>query len=834
MKLTGLPVATALPELRRALASAAAAVLEAPPGAGKSTLVPLALLDEPWLRGRKILMLEPRRLAARAVACRMADLLGEPAGRTVGYRTRLDTRVSSATRIEVLTEGILTRRLQSDPELADTGLVIFDEFHERHLQSDLTLAFTLDAVASLSLDLKVLVMSATLDGERLAAFLGSAPLVRAEGRMFPVEIRHLPDVDPRALCDRVADTIHLAFEETEGDLLVFLPGGREIRRVAERLPENPNTVVLPLFGDLPRAAQDQALRPDASGRRKIILATPIAETSLTIEGVRVVVDSGWCRRPRFDPRTAMTGLETVRIAQSSAAQRAGRAGRTAPGVAYRLWSESTHRGLQPHAQTEILATDPASLALELAHWGASDAAQLRWLDPPPAVPLAQARELLSQLDALDANGRITRLGRRLATLPLHPRLGHMILRAESLGLAPLACDIAALLEERDLVRGAASRDSCDLAERLELLQAFRRGQRGRIDRHTAEIVDRSAKQIRSLVKQSAPPRDVDDETVGLLLAFAYPDRIGQLREAHSGRYLLSSGRGARLPREAARLARHELIVVASLDAGQEETEIFLAAPVAEDDLRRHLPHLFTHDANVVWNGREQCVTAAECERLGQITLAEKPLQNPDSSLLRRAMCQGIRLLGIGALPWTPELRLWQARVLSLRHWLPEENWPNVSDEWLAAHLEEWLEPFLDGCTRRSHLAKLDLGMMLAQLLDRRDQRRLDEGAPTHLGVPGGSRIRLQYVPGESPVLAVKLQEMFGLGDTPRVAWGRVPVTLHLLSPAGRPIQITQDLRNFWNSTYSEVKKELRGRYPKHPWPDDPWNAPPTRRAKRRN
>jgi ATP-dependent helicase HrpB len=832
-----LPIDGILPLLRQTLAVNHAVVLQAPPGAGKTTHVPLALLDEAWLAGRSILMLEPRRLAARAACARMAQLRGETAGETVGYRIRFDAKVSAKTRIEVLTEGILTRRLQTDPELKNVGLVIFDEFHERHLHADLALALCLDSQRTLREDLKILVMSATLDGESISKLLGDAPIVTSEGRRYPVDIRYLPRDPSGPLPPLVCDAVLSAIEKDEGDVLVFLPGAWEIRRTQELLEAQvaARVDVFPLYGDLSWEIQDRAIRSSA-GRRKIVLATPIAETSLTIEGVRVVVDSGFARVPQFDPRSGLTRLVTVRISRASSEQRAGRAGRLAPGACYRLWSETTQRGLVPQSPPEIRAADLASLALELAAWGVREARALAWLDPPPEAAFSQARELLTELDALDGSGLITKTGRAMARLPLHPRLSHMLFAADHLGLEALACDVAALLSERDILAGE-SRRSTDFTQRLEALWAFRLHGRQGAQSHHADAgacarVNQAAQQFRRMQSLSEPVNTADAGSAGLLLALAYPDRVALARAPGETRYLLASGRGARLPDAEMRL-RQPCIVAASLDAGETEGLIYSAAPLDVYVLRKHLAtHLRTEDV-VRWDGQQHAVVARREERFGALVLDSKPLTAADANQMRAAMLDGIRRLGIETLPWTREAREWQARILSLRHWLPDENWPDVSNVALRDTLDDWLGPYLDGITRRDHLTRLDLSAILKNLLAWEQGRRLEEEAPTHLEVPSGSRVRLEYIPGESPALKVKLQEMFGLADTPRVAGGKVPVTLHLLSPAQRPIQVTQDLRGFWERTYPEVKKELKGRYPRHPWPDDPWSATPTRRARRR-
>ena len=832
-----LPIEEALPRLRDVLARHASAVLQAPPGAGKTTLVPLALLDEPWLKGKSIVMLEPRRLAARAAAGRMSQLRGENVGEVVGYRIRFESKVSKATRIEVLTEGILTRRLQNDPALEGVGLVIFDEFHERHLHADLALALCLDSQRGLREDLKILVMSATLDGAAVSRLLGDAPIVSSEGRSYPVEVRYLARDPEGRLPISVAAAVQRALEEQPGDALVFLPGAREIRQTQELLTPilGGDTEVLPLYGDLPWESQQRAIQP-GGGRRRVVLATPIAETSLTIEGVRIIVDAGYVRVPQFDPKSGLSRLVTQRISRASAEQRAGRAGRTAPGVCYRLWGETTQRGLIPQAIPEIRNADLVPLALELSAWGVQDATRLAWLDPPPAASLAQARDLLVELDALDEQGRITAAGRAMAQLPLHPRLAHMLRAAEKMQRGALACDIAALISERDILMGEARR-SCDLTERLDVLQVFRKLGRKGAQARSADLsgcarVDQASRQWRRLIGARDEAAAFDPDDAGQLLALAYPDRIAQQRTPNGPTYLLANGRGARLPEWEIRL-RQPLLVAATLDAGEGEGLIYLAATLRAEMLSTVMPGHVRSEEEVRWDAEQQIVVARRVERLGALVLDSAPLKKADPEKLRVAMLEGVRRMGLEVLPWTDEARQWQARVLSMRQWFPQESWPDVSDSALAATLNDWLAPYLDGSTRRDHLVRLDMLSILKSHLDWKQGQQLDSDAPTHLAVPSGSHLKLEYRPGESPVLAVKLQEMFGLADTPRIARGRVPVTLHLLSPARQPIQVTQDLHGFWERTYAEVRKALKGRYPKHPWPDDPWNAVPTARAKRR-
>jgi len=840
--LPSLPIAEALPELALALAHARQVVLEAPPGAGKSTVVPLELLGAPWRADGRIVMLEPRRLAARAVAERMAATLGETAGGRVGFRTRLETRVGPSTRIEVVTEGILTRMLQRDPALEGVACVVFDEFHERNLQGDLGLALALECQRHLRPDLRLLVMSATLDADALARLLDDARFVRSPGRAFDVETIYAPapagtTVPP--LPRLVANRILQALESHPGDLLAFLPGAGEIRRVVQvleaELPASSHAV-LPLYGDLATAAQDAVLRPDPQGRRKVIIATNIAETSLTIDGVRIVVDSGLERRQRFDPATGMGRLESVRIARASADQRRGRAGRTATGVCYRLWSESANAALLPHAPAEILEADLAPLALELACWGAQDASALAWLDPPPAATLAQARDLLVRLEALDADGRVTALGREMAALGAHPRLAHLMLRARWLGHARLGCEIAGVLSERDPVHSGAGAPDPDVRTRIEALRGQAPPPGVVADRSALRRIERVVQQferqlgrLRSKQQPVAAPM-AEADAVGLLLAFAYPDRIGRARAADSGRYVLSGGRGAVLPGPAA-LARSEYIVVAALDAGDREARIQLAAPVDLGLLIEHFAHLIEDSERVEWDPRTAGVAARRMRSLGGLVIEDAPLRGPGAQATA-AMIDGIRALGLACLPWTRDLEQWRARVAFARANDPRASaaWPDVSDAALLAAAGEWLAPWLEGITRRDQLGRLDLRGALHGLLDWDAQRRLDAFAPTHLTVPSGSRIAIDYSSGV-PTLSVRLQEVFGLTASPRVADGRVPVTMELLSPARRPVQVTRDLESFWSRGYHEVRKELKGRYPKHYWPDDPHDATATRRVR---
>ncbi|MFP6863683.1 ATP-dependent helicase HrpB [Pseudomonas sp.] len=843
--MNSLPIDVLLPELCQALALRDEAVLEAPPGAGKTTRVPLALLTQPWLAGQTIIMLEPRRLAARAAAERLASELGEAVGETVGYRIRLDSKVGPRTRIEVVTEGILARRLQDDPALEGVGVVIFDEFHERSLDADLALALCLNGRAmfrgadSGELPLKVLLMSATLEGERLAGLLGDAPVLRSEGRMFPVDIRWgAPWQTGEWLEPKVLQCVLQALADESGSLLVFLPGQAEIRRVNEQLAESlagrRDILLCPLHGELDLSAQRAAIEPAPPGLRKVVLATNIAETSLTIDGVRVVIDAGMARVPRFDPNSGMTRLDTQRISRASATQRSGRAGRLQPGVCYRLWSQAQHEQLAAYGTAEMLQADLAGLALQLVRWGVQPA-ELVWLDPPPAAAYAQALELLARLGAVDAQGKLTAHGQAMAELPTHPRIAHLLLRGQELGLGPLACDLAALLGERDILRGAGA----DLHSRLVLLAGEQRAARGA--QGSVQRARQLARQFQGYLKRRSSPHAVSDPEhprwLGALLAFAYPDRIAQQRRAGGAEYRLANGRAA-LFAEVDGLMKHSWLVVADLGSrqGQREERIYLAAELEPQLFEGVLAEQVSNLEVLDWDEREGALRAERQRKVGELVLSREALTGLDAQQRSRAMLGLVRRKGLALLPWTPELRQWQARVALLRTLdlasKDASEWPDVSDAALLTTLEAWLQPYLDNITRLSHFANLDLPSLLLNLLPWPLPQRLDELAPRSVQVPSGSRISLDYSE-QPPVLAVRLQELFGLADTPRIAGGRQVVKLHLLSPARRPVQVTQDLANFWRSTYAEVKKDLKGRYPKHYWPDDPLIAEPTARAKPR-
>jgi ATP-dependent helicase HrpB len=823
-----LPVEAVLPDVVCALDAGRPVVLQAPPGAGKTTLVPLALMDRPWRSDGRILVLEPRRLAARAAARRMSQLVGDRVGGTVGYVTRDERQVSRDTVVEVVTEGILVRRLQRDPSLPGVAAVVLDEFHERSLQADLGLALTLEARDALREELRLVVMSATLDGDRVAGLLDDPAVITSQGRRFPVSTHHRPRTVTTRVEDAVVRTVDEALVDTDGDVLVFLPGAREIRRTADRLGGTPGTIVTPLFGALSPAEQDRAIDPAPAGRRKIVLATDIAETSLTIEGVRVVVDSGLARRPRFDPRTGMSGLETVRISQASAEQRRGRAGRVAPGVCYRLWAEREHAGLEAFTPPEIARSDLADLALEVAQWGANDPSELRLLDPPPERAYAAAVELLVELGAIDAQGRITAHGRRLVELPLHPRLGHLVVRGTELGIGGLACEVAALLADRDPLTIARDTAVSDLAVRVRVLRGAPAPPGVRIRRQALQRARRDADRIRRVVGADGSG---DPERTGELVALAYPDRIAQRRGGTRGAYRLASGRGAQLPPTDV-LAGERLLAVADVDLGGSEARIWLAAAVDAAALRTALGDRIEAGEIIAWDDERGDVVAEWRERIGAVVLGRRPATGPAGGATT-ALLDGIRSLGIDiALPWDRDTRDLRAR-LDFLHRALGGDWPDVSTAALTGSLEAWLAPFLTGATRRAHLAKVPLTEALMAQVGWRRRAELDRLAPERLEVPSGSHVRLDYQDGDVPVLPVKLQEMFGATETPRIADGRVPVKVHLLSPAQRPVQVTQDLATFWLEIYPQVRAELRGRYVKHPWPEDPLTARPTRQTKRR-
>ena len=826
-----LPVDAALPGLCEALARGHA-VLTAPPGSGKTTRVPLALVDAPWLAGRSILMLEPRRPAARMAAERMAATLGETVGTRVGHQVRFERRAGPRTRILVCTEGILTRRIQSDPELQGVGLLIFDELHERSLQADLGLALALDCAAALRPDLRILAMSATLDAEPVAALLGGATVIRAEGRGHPVDIRYL-DRQPRDPIQAAAGAVREALAADGGDLLVFLPGAGEIAQLGAalsgRLPEGVES--LPLHSSLPADAQQRALAPARPGRRRVVLATDLAETSVTIAGVTGVVDSGLARKPRFDPGSGLTRLVTEAIPLASADQRAGRAGRTGPGVCLRLWTRAQEVGRPAHRRPEILDADLAPLALDLALWGVRDPAALRWLDAPPPHHWAQAIAVLSALGALDGAGAVTPLGRRLGELPVHPRLGVMLLAGEARGAVALAADLAALLGERDPWRATPGQPRpADLGMRLAALESFREGRADRdMDRSGLAAIDRVARRLaRGLDRPVAGPGQADP---GALLCSAYPDRIAQARGGGDGRYLLAGGVGADLPADDP-LRIHAYLVAADLDQRGRDARIRLALPIDEIALREACADRLQTEERVDWDPRLEAVVARRETRLGALVLDSRPLALAGGGRTIELLLAAVRRAPDTALGWDDRARQLRARVALVREHDPGGAWPDLSDAALMDSLEDWLGPWLDGKRALAEVRALPLAEVLGMALQWDQRNRLDTLAPESLTSPAGNRRRIDYLVGPSPVLALPIQELFGTRETPSLCNGAVPLTLHLLSPAGRPAQITRDLAGFWANGYAEVRKELRGRYPKHAWPEDPRNAAPVARPGR--
>ncbi len=819
------PVLEILPELKAALQQHRIVILQAPPGAGKSTVLPLQLLKESWLAGRKMIMLEPRRLAARSVAMRMAELYGEPPGGTIGYRVRFESRSGENTAIEVVTEGILTRKIQHDNALEDTGLVIFDEFHERSLQADLALALTLQVQQVLREDLRMLIMSATLDKESLSAIL-RAPVIASAGKQYPIDTKYLGQDETTPVAARVAGAVKRALRECVGDILAFLPGAGEIQSALSILENDLHDVVLhPLFGDLPFRKQQEAIQPHPEGKRKVVLATSIAETSLTIEGIGVVIDSGLSRVPRFDPRSGLTRLVTTRVTKDAADQRAGRAGRLGPGTCYRLWSEGAHHGLVPNRIPEILEADLATLVLELSAWGVSDINTLTWVTPPPSGAVAQARNLLESLDAV-TDHVITARGRKMTSLPTHPRIAHMLLEGQDNQSLPLATDIAAVLEERDPL---PRETSADLGLRVSTLRKWRKGARVNGERNVLERIERLASSWRKIFRVAVDNTDVDDYLVGALIMAAYPERIARQTEKHGERFKLFNHRVARVP-DHDPLTASPWIAIASMDAGKGEGRIFLAAPLDEQLLRRHA----TEVKHIYWDDEREMVAADLEARIGNLVMSRKPVHSISSDDRVRLLCDVVRQKGLRMLGWEEKGTAWQNRVLSLRAWRPEEPWPDVREEQLLARVDEWLAPFLSDITRRSELEKLDADTILQTILPWEQGARLNTLAPLRLEVPSGSNIKLQYFPdGQSPIMEVRLQEVFGLLETPAVNEGRTKVMMHLLSPGFKPVQVTQDLRSFWSNTYAEVRKELRARYPRHSWPEDPWTAKAIRGAVRR-
>jgi ATP-dependent helicase HrpB len=815
-----LPIDAVLDELSGTLEKTNAAVLVAPPGAGKTTRVPLALLDAPWARGKKIVVLEPRRIAARASAERMAKTLGERAGGTVGYRVRFGSKVSRATRIEVVTEGIFSRQILDDPELSEVAAVLFDEFHERSLDADLGLALARDAQTGLREDLRILVMSATLDGARVARLLGDAPVIASEGRAFPVETCY-PGRKPDAPLERqMADAIVAALRVDPGSVLAFLPGAAEIRRTETFLKEriqDAGIEIVPLFGALDAAVQDRAIAPPPKGSRKVVLATSIAETSLTIEGVRIVVDSGFARVPRYEPDIGLTRLETVRASRAAVDQRRGRAGRTEPGICYRLWDEPQTASLAPFTQPEILSADLSSLVLDVAQWGVTDPTTLPFLDPPPAPALKEAKSLLHELGALDEGGRITAEGRSLRALALPPRLARMIVDSARFGAAGPAADIAAVLTERGL-----GGDSADLDARLD---QFRRDRAPR----AASARDMARRWASQVTTGNPPSSETVELSTGVMLAFAFPDRVA--RNRGNGSFVLANGRGAAVEQTSA-LARAPYIAVGELTGTAASGRILLAAPIAQSEIEAHFADQIETVDEIAFDRGALALRARRRRSLHAVTLAEAPLALAPSPDTARIFADGMAAAGLDKLPWSKAAIQWRDRVMFLRK-AEGEPWPDLSDDGLVARSEDWLVPALYDKTSLKDVSAGDLSEALMALLPWDLRARLDREAPTHFEAPTGTQLAIDYEAEQGPTIAVRLQELFGLNTHPSIAGGAVPLVLELLSPAQRPVQVTRDLPGFWRGSYAAVRSDLRGRYPRHPWPDDPANAAPTRRAKPR-
>jgi len=833
-----LPIDAVIPELLAALAKSRNAVLIAEPGAGKTTRVPLALLGEEWLNGQRIIMLEPRRLAARSAAQYMAELLGEEPGETVGFRVRQHTRVGPRTKIEVVTEGVLTRMLQTDPALEGVGAILFDEFHERHLQSDLGLALSLQSQALLRDDLRLLVMSATLDAEPIAALLGDVPIIRSAGRVFPVETHYLYKRNTLQIEQATVTIIKQALAENEGDVLVFLPGTGEIRRTAALLQHSrlqDSIHIVQLHGNLPLEKQRTAIKRCQSGERKIVLATSIAESSVTVDGVTVVVDSGLMRVPSYSPRTGMTTLETIPVSQASANQRRGRAGRLAPGVCYRLWTEQEQPYLPKQGTPEIAEAELSPLALELAVWGVKDPTELQWLTPPPSHLYVAALELLHDLNAIDARGKPTSDGHTMAELGIHPRLGAMLLKAADKGWLHTACQLAALLSEKDLL---PQERSVDISLRLQYLNSGRMIVQEQNEAAVKRAAVQAAAWEKAIIQKLDLPIDqiseqedaVKGAKEGVLIAYAYPDRIAQRRQ--DGRYLLANGRGAFI-NEKQQLSYSNYLAVCELDGSGADSRIRLAAELSIEDIERHLPFHWSDEIVLEWDQAAQAARARSKRRLGAIIIKEQPAQasSIDQEQLADLLLEAVQTEGFGMLPMNKQAHQLLARMQVMS--LSGSDWPVSSKEALLSSLDSWLRPHIYGLRSRAELQKLNMVQLLEGMLSWSQKQELDQQVPTHITVPSGSRIPVDYSDPQMPVLAVRLQELFGLKETPRLARGILPVMLHLLSPAHRPVQVTQDLQSFWENTYFEIKKDLKGRYPKHYWPDDPLIAEPTNRAKPR-
>ncbi|GIV33111.1 MAG: ATP-dependent helicase HrpB [Chitinophagales bacterium] len=818
-----LPVDEVIPEIKNKLATTNTLLLQAPPGAGKSTLIPLALLDAPWLKKKKIVMLEPRRLAAKTIAARMAAMLGEETGATVGYRIRFENKISSATRIEVVTEGVLTRMIQHDNSLEDVALLIFDEFHERNLHADLALALSRETQQILRPDLRIMLMSATLEIPMLSSAIHAA-VVESTGKQFPVQIMYGTDADVQALPECTALAVKQIAQQQEGDMLVFLPGQSEIHKCAEVLGKSLKGVsVVPLYGQLSPKEQQFAILPDRSGRRKVVLATNIAETSLTIEGIRIVVDSGFERRAVFDPATGLSRLITTRISRQSADQRAGRAGRLTPGFCYRMWSPATHTRLEQYRPPEMEYADLTRLVLELAHWGNSDVETLTWITHPPATSIQRATELLHHLEALE-NNRITEHGRHLHRLPTHPRIAHMLIRAQQNNQLPLATDIAPLLEERDPLSGETG---IDITLRIEALRRFRKEKNG-----SARLIqiEKLAAQYRDLFGIEADNGEIYPYEIGELIAYAYPERIGCARPGKQAQFQMANGKMAMVHHQDT-LAHEPWLAIAHVSERDNKGKIFLAAPLNPQDLA----HMVKTKDLIIWDTRKGGIVAQRELRIGTLVLSSTPLHEPDTDCLIAAICEAIKKEGNLLLKWNEETAQLQNRILSLKTWRAHESWPDMRKETLLLACEKWLAPFLQHVKTTDDLKKLNLKSILLATLTSTQQQQLSRLAPEFVQVPSGSRIPLRYqADGSPPVLSVRLQECFGMKTSPTVNEGQIPVLVELLSPGFKPVQTTRDMSNFWRQTYFEVRKELKQRYPKHYWPDNPEEAEAVRGVKRKS
>jgi ATP-dependent helicase HrpB len=821
------PIDDVLPRLLETFQQTNNVILSAPTGAGKTTRVPIYLLASEWVAGKKLIMLEPRRLAARRAAEYMAAQLSETVGQTVGYRIRGEAVVSKNTRIEVVTEGILTRLLQHEPDLPNVALIIFDEFHERSIHADLGLALTLDVQEHLRDDLRILVMSATLDHIAVAKLIGNAQIVESAGFLYPIITNYARFTSDKTIETRMVDTIVRALAENEGDVLAFLPGRREIRRVENSLWEkhlSDDIIVHLLFGEASYQQQSAALSPSPVGKRKVILSTSVAETSLTIDGVCIVIDSGLARTARFDVRRGMSGLVTVPVSKAVADQRRGRAGRQQPGVCYRLWTETEHLQLPDYPQPEIKTADLAPLVLDLAQWGMPTGSDLRFLDPPPDTHLAQARTLLEELDALDRRGKLTAHGFAMAELPLHPRFSSMILRGKEFGFGALACDIAALLEERDILAGRKDTD-IDLALRLHTLHQKHKGDEGIYER-----IESQSKRLKQLVGIHNESKKTEENALGILLALAYPERIARQRENNTYRYQMASGITGVLPKGSL-LAREEFLAIGEVDGIGAEVRIYLAAPLAKKDVQRVFADAIIEEEEIRWSPNDNVVIARNISRIGAIIISEQNIKLHGEKV-SAAMADGVRRLGLEYLPWNKETRSLQQRSEWLRKNLDRTDLPDISNSTLLKTLEDWLVPFLNNIWRRDQLQKLSLLDILHARFSFSQCQDLERLAPSHLKLPSGSRIALDYS-GEQPVLAVRLQELFGQIETPKICGGNVNVLVHLLSPAHRPLAVTQDLHSFWTNTYPEIRTQMRARYPRHLWPEDPLTAKPINRTVKR-